>query len=121
MRFKGLSLGWYALVLIPAASIAQSTGARIEPMDPTSKAPAIYYDSAFTGYTPFGEEAVADWRKVNDEVATIGGHMGIVGGAGQAGHAGSKPTVKPGAPDRPVVGGSVPVPPKAAPAKPSHH
>jgi hypothetical protein len=35
------------------------------------------YDSAYAGYQPYREESIADWREVNDEVARIGGHIGI--------------------------------------------
>jgi hypothetical protein len=43
-----------------------------------------------------GADALAPWREINDEVARIGGHMGMFGGA-HAGH-GVKPapTTAPG-------------------------
>jgi hypothetical protein len=42
------------------------------------------------------DDALAPWREINDEVARIGGHMGMFGGA-HAGH-GVKPapTTAPG-------------------------
>ena len=38
--------------------------------------------------------ALAPWRDVNDEVASIGGRVSIVGGA-QGGQGATKPTAKP--------------------------
>lgn len=64
----------------------------------TAAAPALgaQYDSAFTGYRPYTEEPVADWRAVNDEVGRIGGHVGIVGGvSAHAAHGQMKPPAQP--------------------------
>lgn len=49
------------------------------------------YRSAFSEYRPFRDESIADWRASNDEVARIGGHIGIVGGASHAAHGAGKP------------------------------
>jgi hypothetical protein len=77
----------------PAA--AQHT-VRTGPADPQATVPAPTYQSAFTGYQRLRDDALAPWREINDEVARIGGHMGMFGGA-HAGH-GVKPapTTAPG-------------------------
>jgi hypothetical protein len=67
-------------LLVPLSGSAHSAALESEP---TAQVPlALEYRSAFAGYRPHREEEVADWRAVNDEVARIGGHVGILGGAG---------------------------------------
>ena len=86
--------------------------------DAAGPAPATSYRSAFDGYRPFREEAVTDWRALNDEVGRVGGHVGIMRDAGgHGGHGahgsgaakpaavttdGGRPPVR-GAPKAPVV------------------
>lgn len=74
--------------LAPLASAQQP--ARLDPADPGAKAPAVKYESAFTGYAPYREEKLAPWREVNDEVGKVRGHAGIFGGAGHAGQGASE-------------------------------
>ena len=57
--------------------------------DAAAPSPVVSYRSAFEGYRPFKEEAVTDWRTLNDEVGRVGGHVGIMGGAGGHGADGS--------------------------------
>ena len=54
------------------------------PDDPATATSAAGYQSALQGYTAYREEVLRPWREVNDEVARIGGHVGIVTGAGPA-------------------------------------
>lgn len=69
------------------ATIAQLAAAQqrapAHPADPAAPAPAVRYESALSGYRGFREEELVSWRDANDEVARIGGHVGIVGGAGR--------------------------------------
>ena len=82
--------------LVPHAA-AQQQAARHSPTDPAAPVPQTRYDSAFAGYTSYREQDLAAWREVNDEVARIGGHIKMFGGAGPAGHGGAKPVpAKPG-------------------------
>ncbi|MBX3662447.1 MAG: hypothetical protein KF804_08360 [Burkholderiales bacterium] len=81
--------------LSPAA--AQQTE-RKHPADPSAAVPAPVHSSAFSGYQPLGSEKPGPWRELNDEVARIGGHIGILRGtapgatSGKAGgHAGHHP------------------------------
>lgn len=76
--------------LAPHAA-AQQPAAKPHPADPAAPAPAVKYESAFSGYRGYREEPLAPWRGVNDEVARVGGHIGIVGGA----HGTQKPAAKP--------------------------
>jgi len=68
------------------------------PTDPQASVPVPSYTSAFAGYQRLRDETLAPWREVNDEVARVGGHMGMFGGA-HAGHdIKPAPTAAPGAP-----------------------
>jgi hypothetical protein len=73
---------------------AQQPAAMPHPADPAAPAPAMKYESALTGYRGFREEPLAPWRGVNDEVARVGGHAGVLGGA-HGGHPAPKPAAKP--------------------------
>jgi len=68
---------------------------------------ASQYRSTYTDYQPYREEPLLPWRAVNDEVARIGGHIGIFGGA-HAGHGAAPaqpaPAAKPTAPAKPAHG-----------------
>ena len=68
---------------------------RPEPTDPATPVRAFGYDSTFSGYRGFREEPLAPWRDVNDEVARIGGHIGIVRGAHVKPPAETKPELSP--------------------------
>ncbi len=94
-KFAVLSCALVALVLQSAAAIAQSRG---NPSDPATAVPATRYSSAFAGYQPLGDEKIAPWREINDEVARVGGHLGIFRNqtsgsppAATGGHAGHHP------------------------------
>lgn len=71
-----------AIIACASTAIAQhalaQTQTRSHPADPSAATVAVPYASAFTGYRPLGEEGTASWRELNDEVARIGGHRGIV-------------------------------------------
>ena len=69
---------------------AQQQSARPSPVDPTAPVAQAKYDSPFTGYTPYREQELAPWREVNEEVARVGGHAGVFGGAGHAAHGAAK-------------------------------
>jgi hypothetical protein len=85
----------FGLALMAAQPIvlhaAQPTPA---PTDAKVPVPHTQYQSAFTGYQPYREQAPAPWRDLNDTVHKAGGHIGIVGGAGGAG--GKPPAHPPG-------------------------
>lgn len=49
-----------------------------DPANPAAVAPAIRYQSAFTGYQSYSEEKIASWRAVNDRVTIVGGHVGAL-------------------------------------------
>ena len=87
------------------AAIAQLAAAQqrapAHPADPAAPAPAVRYESVFTTYRGFREESLVPWRDANDEVARVGGHVGIVGGAGRG-----IPAARPAAP----AGGTAPAP-----------
>ena len=93
-----------ALLALATHAAAQQPAAVPNPTDPAAPVPAVKYDSAFSGYRGFREEPLAPWRGVNDEVARVGGHVGIVGGAEHHAPAGGKPEAK----SPPPAGGSTP-------------
>jgi len=68
--------------LISAAAAAQDAAPR-NPADPSVAVPAPRYDSAFSDYVRQRDDKPAPWRDVNDEVARVGGHIGILRGAAQ--------------------------------------
>ena len=66
-----------------AAAIAVAAGAahaqsQPKPDAPAAAAPPPARASAFEGYRPYRDEALAPWREVNDEVGRVGGHSGVV-------------------------------------------
>lgn len=93
MRFNLAFLLYGASALMSFPAIGQSSAAAPNPTDVNARAPAIKYESAFAGYAPYREEKPAPWRDVNDEVARVGGHIGIFRGAGHG--AGAPGPVKP--------------------------
>ncbi len=66
-----------ALLLGSPAALGQ-TAARPDPADPRLSVPAPTTESAFAGYRSFRDEPLADWRAVNDEMRTLGGHAGHI-------------------------------------------
>ncbi len=73
-KFAVLCCVLAALGLQTAVAIAQSRG---NPAEPTVAVPATRYSSAFASYQPLGDEKTAPWREANDEVARVGGHLGM--------------------------------------------
>ena len=59
------------------AAFAQSE-AKVPAAQPDVPVPAVKYRSAFEDYRPYREQEIATWREVNDEVARIGGHAGVL-------------------------------------------
>ena len=109
MKLSVMVLGWSA-VLAPSAFAAEP-----KVTDPTAPSPSVTYRSAFADYKAFREEAIGDWRGLNDEVGRVGGHRGVMGGAGgHGGHGTAKPRT-----DVPVTteGGQAPV--RGAPKAPA--
>jgi hypothetical protein len=68
-----------ALLAISAcgAAFAQSEG-KDDPRAPEARVPAVTYRSAFQDYRPYREQELASWRAVNEEVARVGGHVGVM-------------------------------------------
>ena len=66
--------------------------ARPDPADAKAKAPPAEYRSAFESYRPYAEPELASWRAVNEEVRSVGGHVGLMRGQGQ-----EKPPAEPAA------------------------
>ena len=64
-----------AIAVVASAAHAQS---QPEADVPRSTAPSPARASAFEGYRPYRDEALAPWREVNDEVGRVGGHSGVV-------------------------------------------
>lgn len=111
MKLKRQTLWLFAVgfAAVPAAWAATPPA-----LDPAAPTPSESYRSVFDGYKPFKEAAITDWRALNEEVGRVGGHVGIMRGAGgHAGHGG-------GAAKPPAVtteGGQPPV--RSAPKAPA--
>ena len=93
------------------------------PLDANSGADpkSMTYRSAFEGYRAQAETKVGDWRELNEEVARVGGHAGVMrgagsttaaGGGGHAGHAtpGATPPPAPATDPGAVRSGTAPTP-----------
>ena len=101
---------FFALVALAAhapLAAAQSAAARHDPADPTAPGPAFQYESAFEGYRTYRETPLAPWREVNDEVARVGGHLGILR-AGRDASGNAPQGAQPSRPPSPEVPGSKP-------------
>lgn len=66
------------LLFIPAAYATPLLAAAPGPIDSGAAVPPVAYESAFSGYRAYADEPLADWRTINDEVARIGGHAGVL-------------------------------------------
>ena len=110
------------LLGVSLASAVSAWAAELQPTDPAASAPPVTYRSAFEGYRLFRDEAIADWRAVNEEVGRVGGHIGIMGGAGGHGGHGATPAKPAASKPATTEGGQAPVrgAPKA-PAGGAHH
>ncbi len=97
---------------VPCAAAQQ---ARPDPADPAARVPQAAYNSAFAGYTSYREQDLAAWREVNDEVARIGGHVRMFGGAG---HGGARPGSAKPAPAQPTANKAQPAGQSSAPHAP---
>lgn len=84
-----------AAFLLGAHAHAQT---RPGPDQETPAAASNSYRSAFEGYQSFTEEPLASWREVNDAVARVGGHMGVLRAEEAAATAPDKPRATPSAP-----------------------
>lgn len=85
-----------AITAYAPLAAAQQPGPRGSPADPAAPAPAFQYESAFTDYRGLRETPLAPWREVNDEVARVGGHIGIMRGP-HGRHGSTRPGTKPAA------------------------
>ena len=63
--------------LAAGAAVAQGES-KPDAAAPKSAAQPLKYESAFEGFRPFQEQEVASWRGVNEEVARVGGHAGVL-------------------------------------------
>jgi len=68
----------FALSAMAAVAAVAQGESRPDPAAPQSAAQPLKYESAFEGFRPFQEQDVASWRDVNDEVARVGGHVGVL-------------------------------------------
>ncbi|HVK55726.1 MAG TPA: copper-binding protein [Burkholderiales bacterium] len=57
-----------ALVVGASASMGFAQSSRHGPVDSNAPAPDFAYESAFSDYQAFGEQAPADWKQINEEV-----------------------------------------------------
>lgn len=62
-----------ALAAVAASVQAAPEPTRRDPANPQADVPAVSYRSPFTDYRRFGDQPVADWRALNDQVRAIGG------------------------------------------------
>ncbi|PJI41835.1 hypothetical protein [Ferrovibrio sp.] len=75
LSFRSALLGATIGLAAQAAWAAEPTAAVLDPNASTAPLP---YQSAFSGYQRPQFEGKADWRKANDTVRDVGGHMGAI-------------------------------------------
>lgn len=73
MHYAKFAVLLYGAVMIAPAALAQA----LDPADAAAPARPSIYRSTLESYTPYKDTTPGDWRAVNDEVARVGGHMGI--------------------------------------------
>ena len=64
--------------LAGGVAFAEGESQRKDPAKPEVPVPPVTYRSAFEDYRPYREEEVLSWRAVNEEVARVGGHIGVL-------------------------------------------
>jgi len=67
-----------AFVALAACAAGAAAAEPAHPADPAAAVPAPRYESAFSTYRPYRDEKPASWRDLNDEVARVGGHIGVL-------------------------------------------
>ena len=88
----------YTLVQAHAAQPARGKSPQPSSQPASQPVTQTLYDSAFKDFRPFsGETAPKDWRRANDEVREIGGHVGLLKGTpaqskGHGAHGAKQPT-----------------------------
>lgn len=66
-----------AAAAIAQLAVGQTAAPDINPADPRATTVPAHYQSAFSGYRPYRDAELADWREVNDRVRTDqGAHVG---------------------------------------------
>ena len=75
---KNVFFAVMALAAHGPLAAAQPAASNTNPADPAVPVPALQYESAFTDYRGGRETPLAPWRDVNEEVARVGGHLGIL-------------------------------------------
>jgi len=75
LSFRSALLGMTISLAAQAAWAAEPPTGVLDPNAPTAPLP---YQSAFSGYKRPQFEGKTDWRKANDTVRDVGGHMGAI-------------------------------------------
>ena len=75
LSFRSALLGMTMGLVAQAAGAAEPPAGLLDPNAPTAPLP---YQSAFSGYKRPQFEGKTDWRKANDTVRDVGGHMGAI-------------------------------------------
>lgn len=73
MRYLSVTALTIVLTVSASGSAAEAGSKAADPASPSAPVPAIKYESAFSGYRPFGDEQMIPWKSTNDEVGRIGG------------------------------------------------
>jgi hypothetical protein len=68
LRTLWSTVAWLACALLPGGAFASA-----DPGERQADAPRPAYRSAFSLYRPWHDQAVGDWRALNDRVGRIGG------------------------------------------------
>jgi len=83
MKHPGICISLVCGAALVSASAAAQTSATQAERAPRPAAGPYDSNSAYADYRPYREERLRSWREVNEEVARIGGHAGVMGKAAQ--------------------------------------
>jgi hypothetical protein len=90
LRTLWSTVAWLACALLPGGAFASA-----DPGERQADAPRPAYRSAFSLYRPWHDQAVGDWRALNDRVGRIGGWRTYLREAHEAEPAGAPPADAP--------------------------
>lgn len=76
MFAKRIALAVATAGFLEAAHVHAQAPGGADPADPRARATDLKYDSVFTGFRATKELKPESWKRVNDDIESLGGHAG---------------------------------------------